>query len=240
MTHRIGLTGSTGSLGKTLLKNKKKTKFFSFKGDVRNRKKVFNWIKKKNINTVIHLAAIVPIIEVNRNKKVAKEVNYLGTKNLVDACLKQNIKWFFFASTSHVYKSSKNKISESRITNPISYYGETKLLAEKYIIKKFKNRKIKYCIGRIFSTTNKDQKKNYLVPDLKNRIKKSTKKIELKNLNHYRDFISMEDISNIIFKLLNKKYNGILNISNGKKIYSLNMQTTANIKPITISIVYSP
>ena len=42
---------------------------------------------------------------------------------------------------------------------PISYYGLTKLKAENYIIKKFKNTKIKYCIGRIFSTTNKNQKK---------------------------------------------------------------------------------
>ena len=219
MINRIGLTGSTGSLGKTILKNKKKKKFFCFKNDIRNRNKVFNWIKKNNIQAVIHLAAIVPIKEVNKNKKIAKQVNYLGTKNVVDACINENIKWFFFASTSHVYQSSKNKISENTKKNPISYYGETKLLAEKYIIKKFRNRKIKYCIGRIFSTANKDQKKNYLIPDLKNRISKSKKKIELKNLNHYRDFISMHDISNIIFKLLKKKYHGILNIANGKKIH---------------------
>ena len=219
MIRRIGLTGSTGSLGKTILKNKKKINFYSFKGDIRNRIKVFKWIKKNNIEAVIHLAAIVPIKEVNKNKKIAKQVNYLGTKNVVDACKKKNVKWFFFASTSHVYKSSKNKISENTKTNPISYYGETKLLAEKYIIKKFKYSKTKYCIGRIFSTTNKDQKKNYLVPDLKNRIRKSKKKIKLENLNHYRDFISMQDISNIIFKLLKKRYYGVLNIANGKKIY---------------------
>ena len=59
---------------------------------------------------------------------------------------------------------------------PISYYGLTKLKAENYIIKRFKNTKIKYCIGRIFSTTNKNQKKNYLVPDLKYKIRNSKKK----------------------------------------------------------------
>ena len=49
-----------------------------------------------------------------------------------------------------------------------------------YIIKKFKLSKIKYCIGRIFSTTNKNQKKNYLVPDLKYKIRKTKKKLTLK------------------------------------------------------------
>ena len=61
----------------------------------------------------------------------------MGTKNLVDAIIDSNIKWFFFSSTSHVYKSrkKKKKISENSIKKPISYYGKTKFLAEKYIIK---------------------------------------------------------------------------------------------------------
>ena len=67
MKYKIGLTGSTGSLGKTLLNYKKKNYFTCFKGDIRNRKEVFDWIKKKNINIVIHLAAVVPIKEVNKN-----------------------------------------------------------------------------------------------------------------------------------------------------------------------------
>jgi nucleoside-diphosphate-sugar epimerase len=104
-----------------------------------------------------------------------------------------------------VYSSSKSKLNEKSEIKPISYYGTTKLLAERYIIKKFKNSKNIYCIGRIFSTTNNNQKMNYLVPDLKKRIKKTKKKIILKDLNHYRDFISMHNISNIIMALYKKK-----------------------------------
>ena len=125
----------------------------------------------------------------------------------------------FFSSTSHVYKSSRKKISESFEKKPISYYGQTKLWAENYIIKKFKSANIKYSIGRIFSTTNKSQKKNYLVPDLKYKIRKTKKKLTLKNLNHYRDFISMEDISKIIFFLMKKKFSGVLNLGTGKGIF---------------------
>jgi len=219
MIDRIGLTGSTGSLGNVILQNNKKINFKCFKGDITNRSEVFNWVKRNNFDILIHLAAIVPIKEVNRNKKKAKQVNFIGTKNIVDACIKKNVKWFFFSSTSHVYKSSNKKISESSIRKPISYYGQTKLLAENYISKKLKSSNIKYCIGRIFSTTNKSQKKNYLVPDLKYKIKNAKKKILLRNLNHYRDFISMEDIARIIFILLKKRFKGILNLGTGHGIF---------------------
>lgn len=216
---KIGLTGSTGSLGKVILRYNKKRKIKSFKDDITKRKKVFKWIKENNFDVLIHLAAIVPIKKVNKNKIKAKNVNFNGTKNIVDACLDSNVSWMFFSSTSHVYNSSKNKITESHPTKPISFYGNTKLQAEKYIIKKFEKKKISYCIGRIFSTTNKDQKKGYLIPDLKKRIKKSKNKIILKNLNHFRDFISMINISKIIFSLLDKKYKGIINIASGKPLH---------------------
>jgi dTDP-4-dehydrorhamnose reductase len=69
-------------------------------------------------------------------------------------------------------QSKKKKFLKKDKLKPISYYGSTKILSENYIIKKFKNTKVKYCIGRIFSTTNKNQKKNYLIPDLKKKLKK--------------------------------------------------------------------
>ncbi len=215
---KIGITGYSGSLGKTLIKINKSNKIYRFKGDIRKKSDIKNWFKNKKIDAIFHLAAIVPIKIVKKNKKKAYEVNYLGTKNVVDIALKNNIKWFFFASTSHVYKSSKKRIDENGKIEPISFYGKTKFLAEKFVIKKLEG-KINYCIGRIFSTTNKNQKQNYLVPDLKNKIKKTRKKIKLKNLNHYRDFISMEDISNIIFILMKKNFSGIINIGSGRKTY---------------------
>ena len=60
------------------------------------------------------------------------------------------------------------------------------------------------------------KKKNYLVPDLIKKIKITKKKITLYNLNHYRDFITMNLISKIILLLSKKKYNGIINIGRGK------------------------
>ena len=219
MKNRIGLTGSSGSLGKILLKKNKKINIKCYRGDVRDRKKVFKWFKKNNFNIIIHLAAIVPIKTVNLNKKKAKQVNYFGTKNIVDACLETNVSWLFFSSTSHVYGSSLKKINENSKLAPISYYGQTKLFAEKYIRNQLQKSNTIYCIGRIFSTTNKNQKNNYLVPDLKKKIKKTKNKIILRNLNHYRDFISMKDITKIIFYLHKRQFKGVINIASGKSTY---------------------
>ena len=77
----IGLTGSTGSLGKVILKNFRLKKINIFKDDITNRKKVFNWIEKNDFDAIIHLAAIVPIKKVNKNRTKAKNVNFYGTKN---------------------------------------------------------------------------------------------------------------------------------------------------------------
>jgi nucleoside-diphosphate-sugar epimerase len=218
--YKIGLTGATGSLGKIIIKNNKKNfNIVRFNGDITDRIAVLNWVLNNDLKVILHLAAVVPIKLVNKNKNKAKDTNYNGTKNIVDAAILNKVKWFFFSSTSHVYKSSKIKISENFKKEPISYYGKTKLLAENYLIKKFTQNKIRYCIGRIFSTANKSQKKNYLIPDLKVKIRKFKKFIKLKNLNHFRDFISMEDISRIIFYLYEKKIHGIINLGTGKAIY---------------------
>ena len=177
MLLKFGITGHTGSLGKTLVRSKRNIKYSYFKGDIRDKKNVSEWVLVNNFDAVIHLAAIVPIKVVNSNPKKAYDVNFIGTKNIVDAVIENKVNWLFFSSTSHVYKSSMNKLNEDSKKKPISYYGKTKLLGENYIIKKYKSTRLNFCIGRIFSTTNKNQKKNYLVPDLKKKLKKLKKKL---------------------------------------------------------------
>ena len=101
---KIGITGGSGLLGKILIKifKKKKLKISCYKKDIRNIKDIKKWLKKnKDINIVIHLAAIVPLDKVDKDKKKSIDVNLNGTKNLYHSISEQNRKiWFFFASTS--------------------------------------------------------------------------------------------------------------------------------------------
>ena len=139
MKYNLGITGHTGVLGSEFIKYNPSKKFIKFKGNITKRKDISEWIIKKNINYLFHFAAVVPTRIVKNNFDYASKVNFLGTKYLVDECLKsKKIKWFFFASTSHVYGFSNKKIKETMKTKPISKYGSTKLKAENYIVKSFK------------------------------------------------------------------------------------------------------
>ena len=48
----------------------------------------------------------------------------------------------------------------------------------------------------------------------------------MQNLNHYRDFISMEEISKIINYLYNQNFKGIINIGSGKAV---NLKSIAKV-----------
>ena len=130
------LTGSTGVIGKKLRKNLP-FKFYNFRGNITNPNTVKKWVNAKNFDLIIHLAAIVPTRKVNKNYLEAKKVNIKGTENLINALIKKKIKpkWFFFASTSHVYgiRQKYKKLSEKNKALPTNKYGSTKKVSEDII-----------------------------------------------------------------------------------------------------------
>jgi len=101
---KCAITGANGVLGKRL-RQTLPYKFYSFKENIADYNKVLKWINSKQFDLVIHLAAIVPTNRVDKNFKIAKKINVDGTKNVIQAIstLRKPPKWFFFASTSHVY-----------------------------------------------------------------------------------------------------------------------------------------
>ena len=209
------ITGSNGVLGRKL-KKILPYKFYEFKKDIRNKNDVEEWILKKDFDIIIHLAALVAVDKVNKDYKKAYDVNVKGTLNLITSLIKKKNKpkWFFFASTSHVYKPTKKykKISEKVLPNPQSKYGKTKLIGENYLKNKLKKYPIKICIGRIFSFTDRMQKPPYLIPSIIKKIKSSSSIVQLKNLNHFRDFLNTKDIVLAIDVLMKNKMAGTFNI----------------------------
>ena len=81
---KIGITGGRGIIGTEFRDYYKKNfRFIIFKEDICKKKKVDYWIKKNKPEILIHLAAVVETEKVNQNKIKAKNVNYVGTKNLL-------------------------------------------------------------------------------------------------------------------------------------------------------------
>ena len=241
MSLKVGITGASGVLGSELQKKIKKN-LIIFKGDLTKKKDVHDWVKNNEFKSIYHFAAIVPIKEFNKSVKKSFKVNITGTKFLVDAIIKFQSKkiWFFYSSTSHVYKLNNRSIKtkETDKCNPQSVYGLSKREAEKYIIKNFSKYNYQYLIGRIFSFTHKKQKKTFFVPSLIKKLLKFKKnKInKIENVNHYRDFLTTKDIVNAILLLEKKKKTGTFNIGSGQKLHlvdiinHLNKFTKKNIQ----------
>jgi CDP-6-deoxy-D-xylo-4-hexulose-3-dehydrase len=213
----VGITGSSGVLGSIIVNKLKKEniKYSCFPGDICSTEDIENWLKDNKFTSIIHLAAIVPTVEVEKNPKKAFDVNVNGTKNLAQGLEKAGHPWFFYASTSHVYKSKQGLVSEEDETEPVSEYGRTKFEAEKALAD-YKN----LCIGRIFSFFHESQKKPFLYPSIKERLETENldDTFELKGAESVRDFLNAEDLADTIINLMKKKILGTYNLASGKGI----------------------
>ena len=219
---KIGITGASGLIGSLLKKKfkKKKIKYSIFKGDIKNKKEIVKWIEiNSKIEYLFHFAAISSPQIVDKNKNEALKVNVYGTKNLIDVLKKRKKKiWFFFPSTSHVYNYSKKRISENHLLKPTSFYGKTKLRAE-ILINKSRYSKFSFFIGRIFSVYHSKQKKPFLYPSIREKMKTNkNKKLFLTNGLSVRDFMNAENVAETIYKIYIKKLCGIYNIGSGKGV----------------------
>ena len=89
-------------------------------------------IDKLQPDTIIHCAALTQIDECEQNPIKAWEVNVTATRFLVDAAKKINA-FFIFISTDFVFDGINGPYKEGDTLNPVSYYGSTKVAAEKAV-----------------------------------------------------------------------------------------------------------
>ncbi len=117
--------------------------------DIRNKKAVDKAVQ--GLDVVMHFAAIIPP-KANRNNEYTMQVNFGGTKNIVDAIKVQNDPpKLIYTSSVAIYGDVRNKdspiVKEDLEPNPSpgDHYAVTKLNAEKYI----KESGIEYTIFRL-------------------------------------------------------------------------------------------
>jgi nucleoside-diphosphate-sugar epimerase len=93
------------------------------------------------VDAVIHCAALLTPHVGHYSESEFWRVNVQGTENLLEACLKHNVKRFVFTSTTSVYGDAlvhPNKavwVTEELLPYPRDIYDETKIAAEKLCLK---------------------------------------------------------------------------------------------------------
>ena len=112
----------------------------------------------RNIDKVIHFAAITDATSSFEKRDEVEEVNYLGTKKVVEACIAEGCK-LIFPSTTSVYGTQKELVDEDcekSELQPQSPYAETKLKSEEFISRMVSKGKVEASIirlGTIFGTS---------------------------------------------------------------------------------------
>ena len=203
--------------------------------DILDYKQLNEIIKKNHISDIIHLAASLDVEESSKNPLKYFINNVEGTENLLKASVNNNVKNFIFSSTCAVYGNIKaNSVNEKSPTEPISYYGKTKLLCE-LLIKDYSFKyKLSSTILRYFNVGGADEllrtgclnNNGQLLKKLAQLFIKKNKATFNIYGNDYptldgtcvRDFIHVSDLSKIhIYFLKNRnKKNLILNCGHGK------------------------
>lgn len=202
---------------------KKLNNFKFFKLDIRNKTKLFELCKKHKVKIIIHLAAQAGVRFSILNPQTYFDNNILGTFNILEVSKHFNVKHLLIASSSSVYgNTDKFPLKETYNTDfPLSFYAASKKTCEVIAHSYSSIHKTPITIMRFFTVYG-----TYGRPDMA--LFKFTKSIyENKILklfnsgNHLRDFTYIDDVCNIIFKLINKPPKSkipfdILNLGGGK------------------------
>ncbi len=89
----------------------------------------------KNINSVFHLAALADIVPSINNPKLYYSTNVTGTLNVLDACVKNNVKKVVYAASASSYGLPKKFPTDEKSKISLMYpYALTKKLGEDLLI----------------------------------------------------------------------------------------------------------
>jgi len=210
MKKNIIITGGSGRFGEHLKKIKISHKlYFPNKKDLNilKPKSIETYLRNKKADIVIHLAGLSRPMDIH-NKKIEKSIdlNIIGTANVTKVCSKKNVKLIYF-STNYVYPGTKGNYTENEPVLPVNNYAWSKLGGEASV-QLYKNS----LILRVCMT-----EKPFIHDKAFANVKTS--------------FMYHDDVSKILFRLLNEK--GIINLGGKSQfIYDFAKKDKKNIKKI--------
>jgi UDP-glucose 4-epimerase len=221
----VGLTGQIGVLGGILSERltSNKVNVEGYPGDITDVKSLEDWFRKHHFDYFFHFAAIVPVSEVMGDPLKAYDVNVIGSYNICKQIIETQPNCrLFLASSSHVYKgrviSGESELKAGSAEEPDTFYGASKLAAERICCPILNRYAVEYCIGRIFSFSSPNQKEPYLVPTLYRKIEETPQDgvLEIINPDSVRDIMDANTVIDCVLHLAKNRFTGILDIGSGK------------------------
>ncbi|MCD6051744.1 MAG: putative dTDP-4-dehydrorhamnose reductase [Verrucomicrobia bacterium] len=136
---RVWVTGANGLIGSHLIHLAKSSvpawqvvPIVRAAFDLTDSRAVVTAFQKERPKLIIHCAALSRSPECQANPKLAHEINVEVTKFLAD--LATDISFIFF-STDLVFNGQQGNYVETDKPNPLSVYAETKVMAERHVLR---------------------------------------------------------------------------------------------------------
>ena len=208
---------------KARLKQIKSHKNFSFiKANINNYKKIEKIFKFNKFSYVINLAAQAGVAYSLIKPEDYLNFNIVGFFNICKLSDKYGVNRVIYASSSSVYGDNKDlPVKENYQLNPLNYYAITKINNEQ-TAKFFSGiTKIKFIGLRFFSIYGPFGRPDMLIYKILDCVKNHKNFFLNNNGKHSRDFTYIDDVTNIINKLITKKIkfdNDVLNICNSESV----------------------
>ncbi len=154
MKEKILVTGAQGFIGTVLVPKLikegynvigtdigyfKDCKVINYKDPIKIIKSDINELNSKylkNVNVIVHLAALSNDPLGNLNKRLTEKINVRGTRSLAVKAKKMGVKKFLFSSSCIMYGSSSSKVvKENAQLKPLTEYAKSKVKGEKILRK---------------------------------------------------------------------------------------------------------
>lgn len=190
--------------------------------DVRNWAMMHEILHRVKPDAIIHLAALISVEESVRMPGLYMEVNAEGTRNLVNAANSAGVGRFIYASSAAVYGNpSRLPITEDHPANPLSPYGLSKLMGERYVVSGFAGRG-KSVILRIFNVYGPGQNPEYagVITRFMERLSRGEPPIIFGDGCQVRDFIHVDDVVEAFIRSLDAPLEKtiIVNVGSGRPV----------------------
>lgn len=190
-------------------------------GDITNKFTCKKTTKNKDI--IFHLAAMASVEQSVKSPIMCNKINVIGTKNLLEAAVKNNVTKFIFSSSSSVYGNKNNTCKETDELNPQSPYAKSKEAGE-ILCKKYSTEYgIQSIILRYFNVfgDNQDPNKEYaaVISKFKYNLKNNIPITIFGDGKQTRDFIHVDKVAQANLISASKNYSHeTINIATGKSI----------------------
>ena len=140
---KILVLGANGMLGSEIVRSFRSffevTAFGENEADITDQASIQKKINEVKPEVVINAAAYTDVDGCEKDKDLTIKVNALGVKNIAEACKGTGSK-IVHISTDYIFDgTSRRPYKEDDKTNPINFYGESKLRGENYIKEVFEN-----------------------------------------------------------------------------------------------------